>query len=146
LATSVHAAPRGFCFAGPFYILGVLFTKRVGVRVKRSPSELRDALSEQVALLQLSAANFDGGAVVAGKQLAATLRVLLYAPTHGRKGRTTPLLHQLGLIGHRFLDTCLSMKPEHLSVLQNEVPKGPLPICGLVDVQFWLAALPSTAP
>jgi hypothetical protein len=106
-------------------------------RVKRTPAELRDALTDQVAMLQLSVANFDGGAVVAGKQLATVLRTLLYAPTVTRKGnRTSPLLHQLGLVSHRFLDTACSIDPSQLAVLQGPGPRSShVPYCGLVEVE-----------
>ena len=78
----------------------------VAQRDQRTPAELREMLSGQVELLMLAAANFDDGHTVAGKQLATTLRVLLYAPVPGRnRGRTNPLLHQLRLIENRFLST-----------------------------------------
>jgi hypothetical protein len=107
-----------------------------GERVARTAADLREALSEQVTLLRLSSRNFDDGEVLAGKQLAATLRTLLFEPVIRKGNRTSPLLHQLGLIRHRFLDTANSIDPARLSILFKDPVTGHIPSCGLVDVQF----------
>ena len=116
-------------------------------RVRRTPAELREALHEQVSMLQLAVENFDGGAIVAGKQIAAVLRTLLYAPNTNRKGnRTSPLLHQLNLVRHRFLNTATSIRAGHLSVIGNQRPKGLIPACGLVNLVFWPGGAAFYAP
>lgn len=107
-------------------------------RVKRSPEEIREALTDQVSLLWQSVQNFDQGVMVVGKQLSATLRTMLYAPMVSRSGRpSVPLLHQAGLVSHRFLDTAASIRREDLAVISGDgPPTAALPVCGLVGVQF----------
>jgi hypothetical protein len=94
-------------------------------------------MQEQVTLLALSSRNFDEGHVLAGRQIATSLRTLLYAPQRSRKGnRTIPLFHQVGLPACRFEDSAYAVVGDRSAVIGNAKLGIPPPACGLVGVHF----------
>src|SRR5690348_11210645 len=78
-------------------------------RVRRSPSELRMELNEQLLLLEHACQSFDDGLEPIGKHIALSLRVLLHQSDHSQS-----LLEQLGLRSKRFMDTAFDLNPKNL--------------------------------
>ena len=101
-------------------------------RVDRSKEEVAGALQEQVSLLRLACDNFDAGAVVAARNMAAQLRTLLWQPSSGR-AQSKALLAQVTM-PRQFLSLAFSISEKRLSILQGPgVGRGPgIPSCGLV--------------
>lgn len=107
-----------------------------GSRVPRTAQDLTQALRDQVELLQLACDNFDAGRVVAARNMATQLRVLLHEPT--RKGsRSVPLLRQVKFPS-RFLNLAFPIDPRVLTILKGAAePRGSdVPVCGLVNVKM----------
>jgi hypothetical protein len=69
-------------------------------RVTRSTADLKKEFADQLTLLRASCIAYDDGLEAAGKQIALTLRLLLYS-----RGQSRALLDQLGYRNNRFLST-----------------------------------------
>lgn len=107
-----------------------------GTRVSRSGVELRQALKEQIELLQLACDNFDAGRLLGGRQIAVILRTLLLTPER-KNSRTVPLLRQVSCLPTRFLSLAFSIDPRGLSVLQGPISASKeTPVCGLVNLSI----------
>jgi len=89
-------------------------------RIKRSKSDLKNELSEQIQLLTHACESYDKGLDAIGKHLALSLRVLLHHRGHSRS-----LLEQLDLRNKRFFDTAGPLNPNNL-----------LTECNLVGMQL----------
>lgn len=80
------------------------------LRIKRSLDDLRQALGDQICLLQMSCESYDSGTEAAGKHIALVLRVLLH---HHRQSNS--LLEQLGVRQLEFHDTAGPIDPAELA-------------------------------
>jgi hypothetical protein len=80
-------------------------------RVARSREDLKRELHDQLQLLRMACENYDRGFEVAGRQIALTLRVLLYTYKRSRG-----LLDQLGYRDRRFYTSAQPYNPNNLLV------------------------------
>lgn len=117
-----------------------------GARISRSGVELRQALREQIELLQLACDNFDSGRLLVGRQIAVILRTLLLMPER-KKSRTAPLLRQINCLPPRFLGLAFSIDTKRLSVLHGpHAVSKEVPVCGLVNLGIHDAGAAYFAP
>ena len=78
-------------------------------RIKRTNSDLRLELHDQVKLLVHACRSYDQGLKPIGKHIALSLRVLLH-----HHGNSQALMQQLGLRTCRFMDTAGELNPHNL--------------------------------
>jgi hypothetical protein len=78
-------------------------------KVERTPADRRAAFKEQILLLTLYAQQYDAGQRAMAKPMANTLRMLLH-----QTGKSTSLLHQLGLRQGRFFAITKGVNPLNL--------------------------------
>jgi len=84
------------------------------VRIKRTTSELKEEMREQIELLMSACERYDGGSPIHGKEIAIRLRVLLH-----HHGRSNSLLQQLQLRRGRFLDRAGKFNPNNFAGTHN---------------------------
>lgn len=78
-------------------------------RIKRSKSELKEELKDQIKILQHACQSYDSGLEAIGKHIALSLRVLLH-----HYGQSKSLLEQLKLRQIRYYDTAGPLNPKNL--------------------------------
>ncbi len=78
-------------------------------RIKRSKTDLENELKNQIVLLRKACDSYDEGLKPIGKYIALSLRILLH-----HQGNSKALLHQLGILENRFLDTAGELNPNNL--------------------------------